>query len=84
MCLCQTLGRRRPLITGRSVNTAARGPALDAISICAAVVYVPLLLCAGWRQHTDCDVPPLLLKTGTTPLNLARPRKQGRQSALYS
>ena len=63
--LCQTPGRRRPLITGRFGNAAVRGPALDAISIRAAlVVCVPLLLCAGWRQHTNCAVPSLLLKTG--------------------
>ena len=49
MCLCQTPVRRRPLITGRLVNTAVRGPALDAISIRAAVVCFPLLLCVGWR-----------------------------------
>ena len=46
------------------VNTAVHGPALDAISVRAAVVCVPLLLCAGWRQHTDSAVPSLLLKTG--------------------
>ena len=57
LCLCQTPGRRRPLITGRSVNSAVRDPALDAISIRAAVVYVPLLLCAGWRQHTGSAAP---------------------------
>ena len=67
MCLCQTRGRRRPLLTGRFVNTAARGPALDAISIRAVIVGVPLLLCAGWRQHTDCAVLSLLLKPGNTP-----------------
>ena len=60
MCLCPTRGRRRPLMTGRFVNTAVRGPALDAISIRAAVVCVPLLLCDGWRQHADCAVPSLL------------------------
>ena len=49
MCLCQTPGRRRPLITGRFVNTAVRGPTLDGISIRAAVVCFPLLLCTGWR-----------------------------------
>ena len=53
MCLCQTPGRRRLLITGRFVNTVC-GPALEAISIRATVVCVPLLLCAGWRQHNDC------------------------------
>ena len=52
------------LITGRLVNTAVRDPALDAISIRAAVVCVPLLLCAGRRQHTSCAVRSLLLKTG--------------------
>ena len=68
MCLCQTADRRRPLrTTGRLVNTAVRGPALNAISIHAAVVYVPLLLCARWRQHTDCALPSLLLKPGNTP-----------------
>ena len=64
MCLGQTPGRRRPLINGRFVNDAVGGPALDAISIRASVVCVPLLLCAGWRQHTYCAVPSLLLKTG--------------------
>ena len=49
ICLCQTPGRRRALITGRFVNIAVRGPALDAISIRAAVVCFPLLVCAGWR-----------------------------------
>ena len=77
MRLCQTPGRRRPLITGRFVNTAVRGPALDAKSIRAAVVCVALLLCSGWRQHTDCAVPSLLMKQATTPLTLARPRKRG-------
>ena len=52
MRLCQTPGRFWPLITGRFENTAVRGPALDAISIRAAGVCVPLLLCAGWREHT--------------------------------
>ena len=31
------------------------------------IVGVPLLLCAGWRQHTDCAVLSLLLKPGNTP-----------------
>ena len=66
MCLCQTPGRRGPLFTDRFVNTV-RGPALEATSIRAAVVRVSLLLCAGWRQHTDCAVPWLLLKPGNTP-----------------
>ena len=82
MCLCQTPGRRRPHVTGRFVNTVVRGPALDATSIRATVVCVPLLLCAGWRQHADCSVPSLVLKAGNT-LTLARPWKQGRQSALH-
>ena len=64
MCLCQTPGRLRPRITGRFAKTAVRDPALDAISIRAAVVCVPLLLCAGRRQHTSCAVRSLLLKTG--------------------
>ena len=64
MRLCQMPGRRQPLITDRFGNPAVLGPALDAISIRAAVVCVPLLLCADWRQHTDYAVPSLLLKTG--------------------
>ena len=52
------------LITGRLVNTAVRDPALDAISIRAAVVCVPLMLRVGWRQQTDDFVPSLLLETG--------------------
>ena len=63
MGLYQTHGMRRPLIAGRFVNTAVRGPALDVISIRAAVVCVPLLVCAGWRHYTDSAVPPVLLKT---------------------
>ena len=43
------------------------GPALDTISIRATAVCVPLQLCAGSRQHTDCAVPSLLLKPGNTP-----------------
>ena len=81
--LCQTPGRRRPLISGRFGNTAVHGHALDALSIRAAAVCVPLLLCAGWRQRTDCVVPSLLLKTGINTLTLARPREQVRQSALH-
>ena len=38
--MCQTPGRCRPLVPGRFVNSAIRGPALDAISIRAAVVCV--------------------------------------------
>ena len=57
MCVCQTPGRRRPPITGHFVNSAVRGPALAAISVHAAVVCVPLLLCANWRQHTGCAAP---------------------------
>ena len=68
--LCQTPGRRRPLITGRFVNTAVRGPALGDIPIRAVVVCFPLLLCADWRQHTDCAVPSLMLKPRNTPYPL--------------
>ena len=67
MCLCQTPGRHQPLITGCFVNTAVRGPASDAISIRAVVVCVPLLLYAGWRQHTYFAVPSFLLKPGNPP-----------------
>ena len=66
MCLCQTLGRRRPLITGRFVNIAVRGvrgPALGAVSVRAAVVCVPLLLCVGWRQHADGAVTFVAVET---------------------
>ena len=71
------------LITGRFGNAAVRCHALDALSIRAVAVCVPLLLCAGWRQRTDCVVPSLLLKTGINTLTLARPREQVRQSALH-
>ena len=64
---CFVSDRRRALITGRFVNTAVHGPALDAISIRVAVVCFPLLLCPASRQHTDCAVPSLLLKPGNTP-----------------
>ena len=60
MCLCQTPGRRRPIITGRLVNTGVRGP----ISIRAAVVRVPLFLFAGWRQHTGCVPRLVAVETG--------------------
>ena len=66
MYLCQTSGRRRPVITGHFVNTVVHGSALDAISIRAAVVCFPLLLFADWCQHTDCAVPSSLLKPGNT------------------
>ena len=85
MCLCQTPGRHRPLLTGRFVNTAVRDPALDATvhryvqRLCvfpcccvlagASILTVMCLRCC-WKQ-------------ATTPLALARPRKQGRQAALH-
>ena len=73
MFLCQTPGRRRPLVTDRFVNTV-HGPALEATSIRAAVVRAPLLLCAGWSQHTDCVVPWLLFK----PRNATGPASEAR------
>ena len=65
MLFCQTPGQRGLLVTDRFVNTV-HGLAMEATSIRAAV-NVPLLLCAGWHQHTDCAVLWLLLKPGKTP-----------------
>ena len=69
------------LITGRFGNAAVRCHALDALSIRAVAVCVPLLLCAGWRQRTDCAVPSLLLKTG---INTPYPCPDSEASAPVS